>query len=130
MFMFGVSLGQIHLSAGCEIADGSAKTGQKDSLEIRTPERTYYVYAPQSATSKADIDDWQAALLRVTKKGAPKEKKGKVRSQYDRLYKTHESSNLSSYGPNRKLSRWNFACGESCASVVSTVCVPQSPSIR
>jgi len=72
-----VQAGQMHLNAECEIADGSAKTGQKDSLEIRTPERTYYVYAEPSATSKADIADWQAALLRVTKKGAPKEKKGK-----------------------------------------------------
>jgi len=69
--------GVIHLNADCDIADGFAKTGQKDSLEIRTPERTYYVYAPPSSNSKNDIDEWQTALLLVTKKdkAAAKEKK-------------------------------------------------------
>lgn len=74
--------GVIHLSSDCDVADGSAKTGQKDSLEIRTPERTYYVYAPASANSKNDIAEWQAAIQRVTKKNkaATKEKKAKVRA--------------------------------------------------
>jgi copper chaperone CopZ len=52
-------LGMLLLSTECRILDGQKKAGKRNCLEIRTPERDFFVY---SDISEDDIETWKRAL--------------------------------------------------------------------
>lgn len=63
-------VGMLQLTPDCRVLDGAQKTGKKHCLEIRMPERDFFLYSDISAE---DIEGWRDALLaacQISRSGA------------------------------------------------------------
>ncbi|KAL6077168.1 polar growth protein [Balamuthia mandrillaris] len=65
--------GKVKLGPNSSAADGFAKTGQRDSLEIVGEDRTYFVYSDDATSSRKEILEWRDAINAAIQRGKQKQ---------------------------------------------------------